>query len=350
MGAYANSIDVLFQALAGGGLKGMSRTKALRRLAVTGGLLATSTLIYCMLVGDDDEYQKLDDQTKMRNFIIPGTKIVLPMNTSAAYFFKAIPEMIYNKVMKEGTDTPVDNRRLRRALAEAARDMMLGPEPIPAAGKPFIEIALNHSFFTGREVTPSGLKDLEAAEQYTMTTSELGKLISGLTGTEKNRLLNPIEADHLMRSLFGSAGSMAQWASNVMGQAAGVRPDVQTKEYPFVGAFMRPEIPRGREDLFYDFKGEVEQAYKTMMVKAERLKDAELDKYIDQNQDLISMHDYVNEVDKAFKEINQAIRFYGTAVDKTISPKERRDEINELQKTRGEILEGIEKMRLQAGM
>jgi hypothetical protein len=312
--------------------------------------MVSATLIYCMLVGDDDEYNQLDDQTKLRNFMIPGTKIMLPMNTSAAYFFKAIPEMIYNKVMKESTQTPIDNRRLRRALAEAARDMLLGPEPIPAAGKPFIEIGLNHSFFSGRAITPSGMKDLEPAEQYTMTTSEFGKMISALTGTEKNRLLNPIEADHLVRSIFGSAGAMAQWASNVMGQAAGVRPDVQAKEYPLIGAFLRSEVPRGREDLFYDLKGEVDQAYKTMTIKAERLKDEELDKYLNANEDLIAMHDYVNEVDNAFKEINQAIRFYGTAVDKTISPSERRKEINDLQKIRGEILEGIEQIRRQAGM
>lgn len=350
MGAWANSTDVLFQALAGGGLKGISRSRALQRLAVTGTLMVSATLIYCMLVGDDDEYNQLDDQTKLRNFIIPGTKIMLPMNTSAAYFFKAIPEMIYNKVMKESTQTPIDNRRLRRALAEAARDMLLGPEPIPAAGKPFIEIGLNHSFFSGRAITPSGMKDLEPAEQYTMTTSEFGKMISALTGTEKNRLLNPIEADHLVRSIFGSAGAMAQWASNVMGQAAGVRPDVQAKEYPLIGAFLRSEVPRGREDLFYDLKGEVDQAYKTMTIKAERLKDEELDKYLNANEDLIAMHDYVNEVDNAFKEINQAIRFYGTAVDKTISPSERRKEINDLQKIRGEILEGIEQIRRQAGM
>jgi hypothetical protein len=350
MGAWANSTDVLFQALAGGGLKGISRSRALQRLAVTGTLMVSATLIYCMLVGDDDEYNQLDDQTKLRNFMIPGTKIMLPMNTSAAYFFKAIPEMIYNKVMKESTQTPIDNRRLRRALAEAARDMLLGPEPIPAAGKPFIEIGLNHSFFSGREITPSGMKDLEPAEQYTMTTSEFGKMISALTGTEKNRLLNPIEADHLVRSIFGSAGAMAQWASNVMGQAAGVRPDVQAKEYPLIGAFLRPEVPRGREDLFYDLKGEIDQAYKTMTIKAERLKDEELDKYLNANEDLIAMHDYVNEVDNAFKEINQAIRFYGTAVDKTITPSERRKEINDLQKIRGEILEGIEQIRRQAGM
>jgi hypothetical protein len=37
--------------------------------------------------GGDDDYEKLDDQTKMRNFIIGDYKI--PINTSYGFMFKA---------------------------------------------------------------------------------------------------------------------------------------------------------------------------------------------------------------------------------------------------------------------
>jgi hypothetical protein len=98
LNAYAQSIDVLYDALRGGGLRGKDRAAALQQLAWTGGLLAGTTLIYTMLVGDDDDYMKMDDQSKIRSYMIPGTDVVLPMNTSAAFFFKAIPELIINKV------------------------------------------------------------------------------------------------------------------------------------------------------------------------------------------------------------------------------------------------------------
>ena len=71
MSAYANATDVLANALIGGNIKGMSRAKAMQRLAITTAMLSSLTLLYCMLVGGDPDYEELDDQTKMRNIIVP---------------------------------------------------------------------------------------------------------------------------------------------------------------------------------------------------------------------------------------------------------------------------------------
>jgi GNAT superfamily N-acetyltransferase len=155
LNAYAQSIDVLYDALRGGGLRGKDRAAALQQLAITGSLLAGTTLIYTMLVGDDDDYMKMDDQSKIRSYMIPGTDVVLPMNTSAAFFFKAIPELIINKVINEGTETEVDAKRLRTAMKEAAVDLLLGPTPVPSAVKPIIEIGLDYNFFTSPASDPS---------------------------------------------------------------------------------------------------------------------------------------------------------------------------------------------------
>jgi DNA-binding protein H-NS len=214
LNAYAQSIDVLYDALRGGGLRGKDRAAALQQLAITGSLLAGTTLIYAFLVGDDDDYMKMDDQSKIRSYMIPGTDVVLPMNTSAAFFFKAIPELLYNKVVNEGTETEVDAKRLRTAMKEAAVDLLLGPTPVPSAVKPIIEIGLDYNFFTSRPVTPRGMQSLDAYQQYDMRTSEAAKILSSLTGTDEKRVLNPMEADHLVRSIFGTAGAMVAWSSN----------------------------------------------------------------------------------------------------------------------------------------
>jgi hypothetical protein len=350
MNAYAQSIDVLFQSLAGGGLKGVSRKRALARIAVTGSLLVGMTLVYCMLVGDDEEYQLLDDQSKLRSYVIPGTKIVLPMNTSAAYFFKAIPEMIYNYVMKNGTDNPMDEKRLRRGLKEAAVDMLLGPNPVPSAVKPFVEIALNKNFFTGETVIPRGMEKLETAEQYNANTSEAGKFLSSMTGGKEKRLLSPVEADHLIRSIFGTAGAMAQWASNVIGEAAETRPAVVARDYPFIGPFLRPEVPRGPEDLFYDFKEYTDKKAQTYNRLIERERFDEADEYLKKNEGLVAFSEYANETEATLKEINALIRMYGETTDKTMSPKEKRAEIENLQRVKNEILGNIEEIRKAAGM
>ena len=349
-GAYANSIDVLAQALAGGGLKGNSRAKNLQRLAVTGTLLTTMTLLYCMMVGDDDEYNQMDDQTKLRNFMIPGTKIMLPMNTSAAYFFKAIPEMLYNKVVKEGTNNAVDERRLRTALKEAAIDLLLGPTPVPSAVKPILEIGLNKDFFTGRPVVPDSVAKLDAAERYTAETSELGKRLSALTGTDEKRLLDPIQADHIVRGIFGSAGAMAQWFSNSIGAAAGERVAPTEKQKPFVGPFLRDEVPRRNEDLFYKFKEIVDNKYGTYTKMVEREDLDAADKYLDKNADLVESHDYITEVGTELKEINSMIRYYGEAKDTGLTPQERRKEIIDLQRLKQEVLDDVIDFRKNAGL
>lgn len=356
MGAYANSIDVLTQALMGGGLKGMKRQKALKRLAITGSLLSMTTILYCMLAGSDPEYDELDDQTKLRNIIIPGTKIILPMNTSAALFFKAIPELIYNAIMKRGTDSEMDRRQIMVALAEVARDSLLGPEPVPAGVKPVVEVAIDHSFFTGRTVIPQGLKDVESAKQYVASTSELAKFISAKlsispTNSElanfigEKLSISPINVDHLIRGIFGTVGATAQWVSNSIGTLAENRPEMTAKETPVTGAFLRPEVPRGREDLFYDLKKKVDQKYETWKLEIDRENFDAADKYLEKYEGLIGLREYVNETDSALKEINQQIRRLGETTSKDMTPKERREEIEELQRIRQEILEPVRELR-----
>jgi hypothetical protein len=348
LNAYAQSIDVLYDALRGGGLRGKDRAAALQQLAWTGGLLAGTTLIYAFLVGDDDDYMKMDDQSKIRSYMIPGTDVVLPMNTSAAFFFKAIPELLYNKVANEGTETEVDAKRLRTAMKEAAVDLLLGPTPVPSAVKPIIEIGLDYNFFTSRPVTPRGMQSLDAYQQYDMRTSEAAKILSSLTGTDEKRVLNPMEADHLVRSIFGTAGAMVAWSSNLVGEAAEFRPEMGLKEMPVTGAFLRPEVPRGREDLFYKLKDDTDRKYRTYIKLNERDNKAEAQAYINRHPNLVAYYEYTSEMDAQLKEINSAIRFIGETRDPSYTPELKRREIQEFLNLKQDILEGIEQFRKEA--
>jgi hypothetical protein len=296
MNAYAQQIDALAQ------------------LAKTGATFGFYVMLYSMAVGDDDEYQKLDDQTKVRNIFLSKSwtglenNILIPMHTSASFMFKSIPELIYNYVTTQGTENEMDGTRLRTALRESAFDSLLGPNLISTGVKPFVEITLDRNFFTGGTVTPKGMEDLDAAEQYTASTSQLGKVISALTGipfTEDKRVLNPIEADHIVRGLFGTSGSAVQWLSNLFGED---RPSATTRQNPLYGSFVAPDVARGNEDLFYDFKKMVDNRYETYMKLLERDKADEADKYFNKHADLISARDYVTGMEVALRDINRQIR------------------------------------------
>jgi DNA repair protein RadC len=353
-GAYAQSIDVLFRTLTGGGLKGMDRKIAIANMVKNGMLLGLVTLLYTWAVGDDEEYQKLDDQTRARGFFIPGSKevfgepLILPMSTGASFFFKTVPEIAYNQVMRDGTETKMDETRLRTALSQAATDALLGPNMSPTAVKPFIEIALNRNFFTGTNMIPRGLEDVEAAEQYNATTSELGKVVSSLTsvpGTEK-RLLAPIEADHLMRSLFGTVGATTMWGTNLLVED---RVDSNMRDNPLYGPFFLPPVPRGREDLFYDLKDRVDKKYETYTLMLDR--DAEkADEYYEKNDELIDMRPYTETTASVLNELNAVGRLVGTSADLGYTKKERTEDIRALQKEKNDILQEITDLRREAGL
>jgi tRNA G10 N-methylase Trm11 len=355
MNAYAQQIDILAMSLAGKRLTGKARGAALAQLAKTGATFGFYVLLYSMAVGDDDEYQKLDDQTKVRNIFLSKSwtgledNILIPMHTSASFMFKSIPELIYNYVTTKGTDNEMDGTRLRTALFEAAADSLLGPNPVPTGIKPAVEILLNRNFFTGGTVTPKGMEDLDAVEQYTAATSQLGKVLSALTGipfTEK-RVLNPIEADHFVRGLFGTTGSAVQWLSNMFAED---RPSATTRQNPLYGSFVAPDVARGNEELFYDFKSKVDNKYETYMKLLERDKADEADKYFNKHADLISARDYVTGMEVALRDINRQIRNTGEVKDKKLSPEQRRQEIIDLQRSKQEMLEGIVQMRLDSGL
>jgi hypothetical protein len=347
MNAYAQSIDVLAKGIAGGGLKGLSRKQAIARMFATGMLLSAATIMYCMVVGDDDEYNKLDDQTKMRNIYIPGLDMRLPMHTGASFFFKAVPELIYNAIMKEGTKDEYDKKRLTRAVSKAAVDSLLGPNITPSGVKPVVEIVLNKNFFTGGQVTPKGMEDLAAFRQYNQNTSELGKIISALTGTEKTRLLNPMEADHLMRGLLGTAGAAAMWGTNML---IGNRPEPQAKDNPFYGQFIMPDVPRGREDLYYDLKTKTDEAYKTFTDLQKKGRKEEAQQWFKENKPLIQVYGYTSSLETGLKELNGEIRRIGDQPEGKMTSKQKRDRINELQEIKARILKDVISMRKRAGL
>jgi hypothetical protein len=348
-GAWMNATDALIRALMGSGLKGQSRAQAIQKLLVAGSMLSMISLLYVMLVSDSEEYEKLDDQTKLRNLIIPGTGIKIPINTSAAYIFKALPELAYNWITKNGTQNEMDERRLLKAVSESAVDMLLGPAPIPMAVKPVIELKLNRSFFSERNIIPDQLTKSEASEQYTALTSELGKWLSANTkipGTDDRRLLNPIEADYLMRSYFGTTAAAAQWLSNSIGGIN--RPEPTLRETPIIGTFMLPKVPRGNEALFYDFKEIVEKKYTTwdLMIKREDIKGA--NEYLKKNRALVPMNDYITQMDSELQEINSEIRRIGTSRTLSMPPEKRRQEIEKLEAMKERMLYSIKSMRLRA--
>jgi hypothetical protein len=120
------------------------------------------------------------------------------------------------------------------------------------------------------------------------------------------------------------------------------------KEMPVTGAFLRPEVPRGREDLFYKLKDDTDRKYRTYLKLTERDNQAEAQAYINRHPNLVAYYEYTSEMDAQLKEINSAIRFIGETRDPSYTPEIKRREIQEFLNLKQDILEGIEQFRKEA--
>jgi hypothetical protein len=283
----------------------------------------------------------------MRNYFIPksvfGKSMLIPMNTSAAYFFKALPELQTNEIINKGTKYSIDRTRFYKAAKDGAMDALLGPNPIPTAIKPGVEIMFNHNFLTGGSITPRSLEGLESFRQYTADTSELGKIISKSFGG----ILNPIEADHMIRSLTGTVGATVMWGSNMF---SGDRVTPEDRKNPLYGAFVAREVPRGREDLYYDLAERANEKYDTFMNLNKNQRSAEAKKYFQENKGLIIAHGYTSGVETPLKKINAEIRRVSDLPASEMSGDAKRKRMTELQNIKNNTLKDVIEVRKKAGL
>jgi hypothetical protein len=366
MQAYATQLDVLTQAMVGGNLKGQSRAEAAAKFHATGVAMASLMVLWAMMACGDDDYHELDDDTKARNLYLPYSKkifghhILIPLKSSAAMFYKVIPETLYYKISQEGTKNEMDKTRLWKAAGNAAVDMLLGPTPIPSAIKGGVEISLDRNFFTGGKITPSYLKNLEASRQFSASTSELGKLFSAATqipftgekGKENKRVLNPLEADHLMRSLGGSVATTSMYFANMVFNSD--RPSTQLKENPLLGGLIGADVPRRNENLFYDLKERADQTYATFqdIIKNDRKKGAD---YREANIKMIQAHGYTSGIEQNLNAINTQIRRLSRSEDLNVeeqkmTPEQKRNRINYFNQLKQDILKDVIERRKAAGL
>ena len=162
-----------------------------------------------------------------------------------------------------------------------------------------------------------------------------------------SEVLSPIEIDHLIRGLFGSAGAMAQWSSNVIGQAT--RPEMTPKDYPIIGAFVRSEALRGREDLFYDLAADVKIKYGTWKSFIDREDNKKANEYLKENGDVVELMRYVNQTEADLSEQNEIIRYYGETTRSSVTPETRRKEIARAQGEKNRMLKDVYRFRKDAG-
>lgn len=329
MNAYIQGMDVFYRTMTGRGVAATERSEAFKMFLGTGVKLATLATIYTMLVGGDDEYEGLRDYEKDKNFIIPiGPGVKIPVAPEVGFFFKVIPERLYNYITSQGTERPQDAAALRKAIGTAAFDAFSGPNLTPQAVKPALELLVNYSFFTGTPIVGRGLEKLEPAQQFTDSTSEIAKMIGGLAG------ISPMKLEYFVRGTTGIAGGTVLDLSNMLFTD---RPDKRLYEMPAFKTFMYDKIPGGYKEQYYDLREKVEQVVYTMNGLKAQGRAEELQEYLNDDRiNLLALRRSMNQIDQQLEKMRAFRKLISN--DPTMTGAEKKDRLDEIERTENELL------------
>jgi len=273
--AQIQGLNVLYKSLAGK-MPFNDQLRIREKLLMRGGMMAGATILYAMMMQDDEAYKNATPDQKYGNWFIrvPGLDepIRVPIPFEIGYIFKAIPEALYNSMtQKHGGEEAVQafNQILIQTIPGGTSmptiDIGGGLKiptliPLPQAVKPIVETALEKSFYTGRDILSEREKKLLPEEQYRANTSEAAKLVGKAFG------LSPIKMEALINGYTGTMG-LAFLHAISLGVPAKETPEQAVKrlsEYPVVGGAFQPNDAGGIINSIYMRLNEDERVRSTV--------------------------------------------------------------------------------------
>lgn len=344
MNAYIQGMDVLARTMAGKGVAAKDRKEAMGLFWRAGMKVAALSTLYAMAMGGDDEYEKQDDRTRGRNFFIPGTDFKLPVPSDVGFFFKIIPELAYRYISTQGTDNPMDARKLRTALGGAAVDALAGPTPIPQAAKTPLEVAINHSFFTGNPIIGRGIEKKETSQQFTENTSEIAKFI-GSSG-----LISPMNVDYMVRGMLGSVGGLLLYGGDSMAAVMldNPRPSVPAYKTPVISTFLSNPEGRGLLTDYYDLKDQSDKVFTTLKGYVEQRDMGKAKEYMEENKQMLATRSAVSTISGQIEKLRTLRK--SVIADPSLSSDQKRAKLDEIDAVQNRMLANVSKLRQTSGL
>jgi len=304
LNARIQGLDVLYRAsfgeMASKDAKAIQKAFIIRSMYLMG-----MTALYYAATSDDDEYKKQEQEVRDNYWLIPSLGIKIPIPFEIGVLFKVIPERIM--AYHYGTDTGAD------LLKSAARNIVSTFSiNFPQAIVPFVETATNHSFFTGREIVPRELQDVSPEFQTNEKTSGLAKRISSgladiLPSGLKEKALSPIQIDHIVN---GYTGTLGMYASSMLNSVFDrstdpTRADLRLEQMPVLRRILIDKEARGNATAYYDLKHSTDTMVRTINLLEKTQNFEELGKYQQENLNLLATQDYMKDLAKMMKELNE---------------------------------------------
>jgi hypothetical protein len=278
--AQVQGLDVLYRSFRGD-MPFNERLQVREKLWKRGMFLFGMSMLYATLMQDDEAYKNAKVEEKYGNFFVPvpGTEQLLrvPIPFELGYIFKALPEALVNTLANEEGGTEA-----LKALQHIAKQTVPGLSSyfLPQAIKPALEVALDQSIFTGRDIESAKEKLVEPGYRYRDSTTELAKEVGEATG------FSPVKMEYLIRGYTGSMGMAALAAlSAPFGSSGPEGPTKRPSDIPVVGTLFQPTDASGIVDLVYERMNKARQVQETYESLIKKGRPEAAQQYLNENLD-----------------------------------------------------------------
>jgi hypothetical protein len=330
MNAQIQGLNVLYQAFTGK-MPFNEKLKIKQKLVQRALMMAGFTMLYASMMQDDEGYQNANDDEKYGNWFLPnpfgGEHIRVPIPFEVGFLFKALPEALVN--------TAWGDAKARDSLSALGK-MAWNSIPIsgPQGLKPLFEVAINHSFFTGRAIDSERMMNLEPGERYDQRTTEISKMLGNILSVSPNKI------DYLIRGYTGSLPlAIASMANPIIRSVeVGEQPESRgmlSSETPLIGSFFQPTDASGLVNKAYKDMEEVIRAKATYDKMVEEGREKEADDYNTANADVIAMASFAGKFRKQMGELTKQER--GIRTNQTMSAQQKRAELDAIRQDKIEL-------------
>ena len=216
------------------------------------------------------------------------------------------------------------------------------PGFIPTGLLPIIENIANYSFFQDRPIVPRGKEPLPAPAQFTTYTSETAKKLGEIFN------YSPAKVDNLINGYFAGLGKYAVNMIDLVLESAGISPKINNPratlaDMPGLKAFMiREPIGSASESVnrFYNIYNSATAGdkYVKELIKSQRTKEAE--DYANKHPEIRLASSFA----AIAKDISNINRTKEAIYNSKLSPEEKRDKINLLDRAITTIAQNALKM------
>lgn len=332
--AQIQGLNVLYKAFTGD-MPFNEKLKVREKLLQRGALLAAGTMVYAVLMQDDETYENATPEQKYGNWFIhvPGfdEAVKLPIPFEIGYIFKALPEALVNMMAKEE-----GGEEALKALKQIVLQTIPGGSSygIPQAIKPLIEVGLGKSFYTGRDLESAYEQSMVPGKRTRENTTDFARTVGDMFN------VSPIKIDALIQGYTSSTGlALVQALSFAIPTPPS--PDkaaLRASEIPLVGGLFQPKDAGGIINAAYERMNEAKQVKTTFDGLMEKGRPEEAREFLQENLDKFANSALATNFSGTMQKLSQAERAIRAS---NLSPDQKRAQLDQLKQTKIKIAEAV---------